>query len=809
MCYTENVFRFFTDSTGVERKWFINRPGISPDGEREVSEMKHLKQLTSWVLAVCMAASLFIGGGKARIAEAAEVGEPVISILPEAESSEAGGLEALPGTISLIEIGSDAGGTVDSQAEAPVRAILRYPEPAVSATPGLVPCVPYLDPGEDLSNVVNRDQFGYEYYSDAAKNALQTNQFYVAWYNRSGGGGYPEFYELYESNRYWKIPNFVTVDSLMHTYHLYFTVLMRKVEKEMLSPRLQTLGRMMLEKSKVQYDMLKGTEWEKAARRNVAYFTIGLKLQAPETEVEAYVADMVNQELDKIYAAAEIAPCSLFEGSDSFYSGTHDEAYTQYKPRGNYEGDPVLEAYFRAMMWYGRITFLAEDEDATRSALLISSAMDDIAGSDWEPVYAVSSFFAGSSDDLLYYDYMNAADEVWTSGVNISALPGDASSFASFREAVDKLAPPKINSLASHKGTEQDESGKGFRFMGQRYNVDGEIYERLTEWNPDENLSRVIPDALDVPNVLGSPIAEELMEEKGDAQKPIYRDNLPVLREEVQNAGETVWQASLYAGWLHTLTPLLQPRPEGYPAFATNKEWLKKTLETYEGSYTELKHDTVLYAKQVYVAEGDGESPKDVDDRGYVEPEPEVYARFASLAMDTRDGLERFGMLNDENFSMLEDLYNLAVMLLEISEKELTNQGLTDEEYELIRNYGEIIEGYWEAYRLEMYSSGLDYSTQLDASLVTDIASGDNWVLELGTGLAQEIVVIVPVDGSLRLASGTVYSFYEFVREGVDRLTDSEWKTMNGFRYGPEAEEPNPVEKPDWTMSYRVNPSNW
>ena len=771
--------------------------------------MKHLKQLTSCVLAVCMTASLVFGGAAARVTEAAEVGAPVISILPETESSDADSPEALPGSISLVEIGTEAAGTVDSQSLTPVRAILRYPEPAVTATPGLVPCVPFLEPGEDLCNVVNRDQFGYEYFSDEAKNALQTNQFYVTWYNRDGGGGYPEFYELYESNRYWKIPNFVTVDSLMHTYHLYFTVLMRKVEKEMLSPRLQSLSRIMLEKCRTQYEALKGTEWENAARRNVAYFTIGLKLQAPDTEADAYVADIVARELDKIYAAAEISPCLLFEGSDSFYSGTHDEAYTQYKPRGNYEGDPVLEAYFRAMMWYGRITFLAEDEDATRSALLIASAMDEVAGSDWEPVYAVSSFFAGSSDDLLYYDYMSAADEVWASGVNISALPGDTASFASFREAVGRLAPPKINSLASHKGAEQDDSGKGFRFMGQRYNIDGEIYERLTEWDPDANLSRIIPDALDVPNALGSPIAEELMVEKGDALKPIYRDNLPVLREEIQNADDAVWQASLYAGWLHTLSPLLQPRPEGYPAFATNKEWLKKTLETYEGSYTELKHDTVLYAKQVYVAEGDGESPKDADDRGYVEPEPEVYARFASLAMDTRDGLERFGMLNDENRIMLEDLYNLAVTLLDISEKELTDQGLTEEEYDLIRNYGEIIEGYWEAYRLEMYSSGLDYATQLDASLVTDIASGDNWVLELGTGLAQQIVVIVPVDGTLRLATGTVYSFYEFVREGTDRLTDSEWKSMNGFRYGPDSQDPNPVDKPDWTMSYRVNPSNW
>ena len=300
---------------------------------------------------------------------------------------------------------------------------------------------------------------------------------------------------------------------------------------------------------------------------------------------------------------------------------------------------------------------------------------------------------------------------------------------------------------------------------------------------------------------------EKIMLEKGDALIPLYQKELPVLREQLKNTDPALWSSSLYTGWLHTLTPLLSPRPEGYPAFARSEEWLKKTLETYEGSYTELKHDTVLYAKQVYVAEGDGEAPKDRDDRGYVEPEPEVYARFASLAQDTKDGLDRLGMLDAANREMLDGLSSLAGQLLAISEKELQNQTLTNEEYDLIRNYGSMIERYWEAYKEDTYKSGLGRSMQLDASLVTDIASGDGWILQIGTGLAQKVIVLVPVDGSLRFASGTVYSFYEFLNGG-QRLTDSEWKDVNGFRPGPNSGPANPVDKPGWTMTYRINPYN-
>ena len=43
------------------------------------------------------------------------------------------------------------------------------------------------------------------------------------------------FYEVYEQNRYEQIPNFVTVDLMMHTYHLYFSRLMKQTEKISLS----------------------------------------------------------------------------------------------------------------------------------------------------------------------------------------------------------------------------------------------------------------------------------------------------------------------------------------------------------------------------------------------------------------------------------------------------------------------------------------------------------------------------------------------------------------------------------------------
>jgi len=68
-----------------------------------------------------------------------------------------------------------------------------------------------------------------------------------------------------------------------------------------------------------------------------------------------------------------------------------------------------------------------------------------------------------------------------------------------------------------------------------------------------------------------------------------------------------------------------------------NQAWARKDLNTLLGSWTELKHDTILYAKQVYAEMGGG--MEGVDDRGYVEPNPYLYARLAALVNLTREGL--------------------------------------------------------------------------------------------------------------------------------------------------------------------------
>lgn len=713
------------------------------------------------------------------------------------ENERAAGTEDAGDTDSVA--GTDGGEDADSTASAGVEAGNR-PQlfagsdsaatdlAALGVTPGVEPYT--VEP--DLSNIDNLWQF---YLDDAMKEMLAENGFVVC------GAAEREFFQIYEIDRYEQIAHFVTVDSLMHTYHLYFSYLLKNIEKTYLSENIYKLSSRMLDDSVAQYEKLKGSEWESAAKRNVAFFNVGMKLLDDSTVINEEAADLTQYELDCIGRADMI--------SETQITGEMED-YTQYIPRGYYEGDDELERYFKAMMWYGRIHFEQRNEELDRSALLISQALsdDEEAYGLWESIYAVTSFFAGASDDLGVCDYELVIAEVYGDGVKVEDLAGNTDAFTRFHEITGTLAPPQINSVPIGEG--EDNEILGFRFMGQRFTIDGAIMQKLIFSEVRENGNgdkRMLPDVLDVPAALGSDLALRILEENGAAEYAGYSENMARLRESLSQEKEALWSASLYAGWLNTLRPLLEVKGEGYPMFMQSEEWQKKDLECFAGSFTELKHDTVLYTKQVLAEMGGGGYEQEPDDRGYVEPEPVVYARFVDLTDKTAQGLKQYGMLGDAEEENLTRLSYMAGQLLEISMKELRDEVLTDEEYEFIRNYGGNIEHFW--YESVKEESGREESVEAQefpAAVVVDIATDPNGeVLEAATDVPSLIYVIVKVDGKLKIARGSVYSFYQFRWPMEDRLTDSKWQQMIGAIQGEDGTYnfDNPVEKPEWTKSYR------
>ena len=746
-------------------------------------------------LSILLAMSL-IAGGCGAAGEVSDVGNEVSSEdVPAGEDAGNGSDKA-----------SDAGD--DAAPQKAGTSLISNAEETIYYDPDLVPSVPDYQVASDFSNVTYHKNFAYlfesEYdseYNDTSKmrNALADKGFAVR------PDGYHEFFDVYEMNRYNMFPNFVTVDSLMHTYHLYFSYLLKSIEKESLSDKLKIVSAEMLARSTAQYESLKGTDFEDAALRNVALFYVGAKLQDPSVDSgidDSSFAEVTDTEYNKIMEASAIEPCLL--------TGLNED-YTQYKPRGYYEGDEALEAYFRAMMWYGRISFALESEEMAKSAVLMSCALsqDD---ADYNSMYDVTSFFAGVSDDFTYGEMVQVLESAYGKVPDAEEVAGDEAAFGKVVEALKKAQPPKINGIPVMENEEN--VIPSFRFMGQRFTIDAAIMQNLiyraVEENP-EGERRYLPDALDTAAALGSEEAFKILDEQGDTKFKNYTDNLAVMQETFDNSDMELWGASLYAGWLYTLRPLFEKRGEGYPWYMQNDEWNKKKLETFAGSYAELKHDTILYAKQVAAEMGGGDDEMP-DDRGYVDPEPVIYSRFIDLSEKTSKGLEAAGMLTSAEKNDLALLSDIAKRLLDISEKELRNEALSDDDYEFIRGYGGNLEHFWAEVNA---ADGLDlaHSYQAPCPVIADIATDPNGsVLEVGSGKADTVFVVFPIDGELHVGSGSVYSFYQFTVPIDERMTDEEFRASLEGGYLDDdwnwVENDNITMQPDWTQSYRIVTGN-
>ena len=647
-----------------------------------------------------------------------------------------------------------------------------YTEKAVDCTPSVKPYK--VDP--ELGNITNRDMFEF---SVEAEQLLVENGFVVV------PGDDREFFMLYEINSYEPIPSFITTDSMLHNYHLFFSHLLRVIEKEKLATELKELTEAMLSETENQYKILKGTDWENAALRNLGFFAVAGKLLNPGMSIPKEIPKEVNQELKLIkdHEGIEISPLmSLGQNLDVLDAPMED--YSQYIPRGHYDNDESLRAYFKAMMWYGRMTFRLKDEDQTRSAVLMTLALNENDNfQKWDKIYQPTCFFVGKSDDLSYPQYSELLGKIYGNGIDLKGMTADKDKWQDFLKAAEKLEPPAINSIPifdEEIQPDREAEIKGFRFMGQRFTLDASIFQRLVYREVKENQQgqrRMLPKALDIPAALGSEEAYAILEDQGETGYEGYSKNMDKLREHIESLDAGTWTQNLYWSWLYTLDALIGEKSEGYPSFMRNKAWLHKELNTFLSGWTELKHDTILYAKQVYAEMGGGMAG--VDDRGYVEPNPKLYARLAALVNMTREGLSTRGLLDDRDRENLERLEQLALSLKVISEKELSDIPLTDEEYNLIRSYGGQLEHFWmEALRDE----GIDHRSAIyenPAALVADVATDPNGnVLQEATGHIYEIYTVVPVEGSLRIAKGGVYSHYEFNWPINDRLSDKRWQEM-------------------------------
>ncbi|NQT20003.1 MAG: DUF3160 domain-containing protein [Planctomycetes bacterium] len=156
--------------------------------------------------------------------------------------------------------------------------------------------------------------------SDDARAALSRNGFVVF---EPGGLLYhlDDITFTYERMTHNGIPNVVTSDTMLHLYHVQFDEILKSIEEREFFPQVQALSAAFLDKSREVYDNQEGDVCE-AAKRNMAFFAVAMKLVAPDFEAPALVAEDVDTELANIEAHAGFGLSPIFGYLETFQGGT-------------------------------------------------------------------------------------------------------------------------------------------------------------------------------------------------------------------------------------------------------------------------------------------------------------------------------------------------------------------------------------------------------------------------------------------------------------------------------------------------------
>ena len=379
----------------------------------------------------------------------------------------------------------------------------------------------------DLSQVDGLELFDF---TSKEREMLVNNGFVV---RPPVPGMYREFYQVYEISRYGSVPVFVTLDSVLHVYHLIFDKMLRDLEREFFIPDLESLTLTMQQASLEQFHDLRGTALEEQARRNLAFFTVAAHLLELNSPIEPDVVEYVNAELTLIDNHAGVSISPIWDRPDMDDDDRLIEDYSQYVPRGHYTRSDELKRYFKAMMWFGRLTFRMQDEFETQRALLLCQALrnsTDTGGTPattlWQNIFEPTVFIVGKADDLSYTEYGVISDAVFGDNPD-PLLFADELLMARFLETAKQLPPPQINSMWVYIWQDRDKATRGFRFMGQRFTLDAYVFGQVM-WRKVGTLEnpRDLPKGLDFFAAMGSEEALNILEEMGETEYLNYTDQM-------------------------------------------------------------------------------------------------------------------------------------------------------------------------------------------------------------------------------------------------------------------------------------------
>ncbi|WP_441291732.1 DUF3160 domain-containing protein [Sorangium sp. KYC3313] len=612
---------------------------------------------------------------------------------------------------------------------------------------------------------------------------------------------FPTFAYGYASIYALDLPLYVSADSILYAVHRSYDAILKGVELAALAPELGA----MLEEMRAQLAAGAGGELGAEARADADLFTaVALSLLN-----DAPVAPVAGADAAKIDELVAGAKAHQGAGNVRLFGSERIMDFSQFEPRGHYTDSPVLQRYFRSMMWLGRVDFrfLETQQDGTQvlqrrqleGAYVLRALADENTLARYTRIDDTVQAFVGESDtmtlpelDVLLAD-LGLADAAGLAGLSDEQIIDVVVKKGHGTQRISSHI--MINGLG--KGTMPLSSS--FALLGQRYVVDSHVFSNVVyDRVKGGTVKRMMPSPLDVGfAALGNDQAGLLLApELG--QFP-YAPDLHMMRVLVDAHPGDFWSKNLYNHWLGALRELSPSKAladnAGLPAVAKTEAWGRRLLNTQLASWAELRHDTLLYAKQSYTGGATCEFPD-----AYVDPYPAFFARIADLAEQGARVVETLDLSGGPSLpgapssSLLEQrvpayfalLQRVARTLGEMAENERAGVPLTAEHLDFINQAVRIqsgcgsdvgADGWYAELFFDMSQTVIQDPTIADVHTQPTDAGGApvGRVLHVGTGLPRLMVVTADPCGTPRAFVGLASSYFEKITGDFQRMTDEAW----------------------------------
>ena len=601
---------------------------------------------------------------------------------------------------------------------------------------------------------------------------------------------FPTFLRGYAAIYMEHLPVFVSADALLDALHRSYDAILFDIEQQVLIPTLEELLTGMLARVPSS-----GASAETQADLTL-YLQVARGLLSPSFRASAPAAALIA----KARAAEGIESLSLF-------GVQRDEDFSQFTPRGHYTEEPLSD-YFRAMMWLGRVDFrLVETlpdgtvtfRRAQYEAMLALNALLSESGIEkWRSIDGVVRAFVGESDSMTVPEIASLVADL--GGLEAAAAASDEDvvrAIAAGGYGEQQIASHLMVNIGVVKTLPLNRS---FLLFGQRYVADSHVFSEAVY---DRIAGRMMPSPLDAAfAALGNNQALRLNADVRQFSE--LPGALGAMRRLIDDHDASFWDANLYNLWssaLRSLSPApdsRDPAAVGLPAVTGTEAWGRRLLNTQLGSWAQLRHDTLLYAKQSYTGIPGCEFPD-----AYVEPNPQF---FHAIERYAERGGELVALLPEASFlapaldQYFGALSRTARTLGEMAEQQRTGTPFTEAQLAFIND----------AVRTEQEPQGCttievpdgwyaDLFYRRDASIEEDLTVADvhtqpadeqgtivGKVLHVGNSYPRLLTMTVDTCVGPRAYTGMSFAYHEMVTTGFERLTDERWSELVSSGATPE-----------------------